>query len=86
MPTPPLSPQQQMHLWQEEQIRRTTRALGFDPLALPADDRRRDFVVKSLIRTRCGKNHPVKLRAAMFNQAWDRMMKSTPPALKYALE
>jgi hypothetical protein len=73
-----------MQIWQEDQIRRTARALGFDPLALPADDPRRDFVVKSLIRARCGKNHPVRMRATMFNQAWDRMLATTPPTLRYA--
>jgi hypothetical protein len=84
MPATPSTPQQQMHQWQEDQIRRTTRAMGYDPLALPHDDRQRDFMVKRLIRTRCAKNHPVKMRAAMFDQAWDRMLASTPPRLKYA--
>lgn len=72
-----------MHDWQEDQIRRTTRALGFDPLALPADDRGRN-VVKSLIRARCGKNHPVKLRATLFNEAWERMLAHQPPRLQHA--
>ncbi len=83
MQTPPRSAQQQEHLWQEDQIRRTTRALGFDPLALPADDQGRN-VVKSLIRARCGKNHPVKLRATLFNQAWERMLTGHPPGLQYS--
>jgi len=84
MPSLPSSQQQQMHRWQEDQIRRTVRTLGFDPQALPPDDCQRAFVVKSLIRARCEKNHPVKLRAAMFNHAWERMLASTPPGLKYA--
>jgi hypothetical protein len=84
MPATPPTQQQLTHHWQEDQIRRTTRAIGYDPLALPRDDRQRDFIVKRLIRTRCGKNHPVKMRAAMFDQAWERMMTRTPPGLKYA--
>jgi hypothetical protein len=84
MPASPLVQLQQLHRWQEDQIRRTTRAMGHNPLALPRDDRQSDTVLKSAIRTRCGKNHPVKMRASMFNQAWERMLTSTPPGLRYA--
>jgi hypothetical protein len=84
MPAISLTQQLQMQRWQEDQIRRTTRALGHDPLALPRDDSQRAVNVKRAIRIRCGKNHPVKMRASMFDQAWERMMTSTPPGLKYA--
>jgi hypothetical protein len=69
--------------WQEEQISRTTRSLGMDPLALPVNHSK-NAEAKSLIRARCGKNHPVKMRAAIFNKAWDRMLARTPPGLKYS--
>jgi hypothetical protein len=80
-PPPPPAPLT-IEAWQEDQISRTTRALGMDPLALPASDPKNP-VAKSLIRARCGKNHPVKMRAAIFNKAWDRMLTRTPPGLKY---
>ena len=72
-----------MQLWQEEQILRTTRSLGYDPLALPRDDAARNVHVKSAVRTRCGKNHPVKMRAAIFNKAWDRMLSHSAELLRY---
>jgi hypothetical protein len=79
----PLTAQQKTHAWQEEQIRRTTRSLGFDPLALPPDDPKNNYYVKTLIRMRCEKNHPEKMRAAVFNKAWDRMRDSVPTRLNY---
>lgn len=78
------APPQKMQIWQEDEILRTTRALGFNPQALPPDDRKRSFFVKSVIRDRCGKNHKIKLRASIFNKAWDRMLSSNPKRLKYA--
>jgi hypothetical protein len=74
----------EMQRWQEDQVLRTTRALGYDPQRLPPDDASRNFYVKALIRTRCGKNHPVKLRAAVFNPAWDRLIAASPPRLRFA--
>ncbi len=76
---------QAIQIWQEEQVLRTTRSLGYDPLLLPRDDKKRNFVVKSLIRSRCEKNHPVKMRASMFNKAWDRMIGRVPAELKYVV-
>lgn len=77
------TPASPMHAWQEEQIRRTVRSLGYDPLALPPDDAAHDLCVKSVIRTRCGRNHPVKMRASIFNQAWHRLLNGQPCGLKY---
>jgi hypothetical protein len=82
---PPLTELQKMQSWQEDQLRRATRSLGFDPMALPPEDRQNDFFVKAVIRTRCEKNHPVKMRTAVFNKTWDRMMNGTPPGLRYAV-
>jgi hypothetical protein len=79
---PSPAPPRTMETWQEDQIERTTRSLGMDPLALPANGPTTG-VAKSLIRARCGRNHPVKMRAAIFNKAWDRMLARTPPGLKY---
>ena len=70
--------------WQEDQLLRTTRSLGYDPLGLPPDDASRTFCVKSVIRERCASNHPVKMRQAIFNKAWDRMLARSPAALRYA--
>lgn len=72
-----------MTRWQEDQIRRTARSLGFDPLRLPFADQKTN-VVKATIRTRCGQNQPVKMRAVIFNAAWDRMLAATPPGLGYS--
>lgn len=83
VPAQSATPAQKVLSWQEDQLRRTTRALGYDPLALPADDPRTHVGVKSLIRTRCRENHPIKMRATLFNKAWDRLL-ATPGGLKYA--
>lgn len=70
-----------LQIWQEDQIIRTTKSLGFDPLALPPNDPSGKFYVKSLIRERCGKNHRDKMRANVFDKAWERLKASS--RLKY---
>jgi hypothetical protein len=81
---PAKAPHQKLQAWQEDQILRTARALGFNPLALPPDDPRKNFYVKALIRERCEQNHKTKMRPTIFNKAWDRMMSSNPKGLKYS--
>jgi hypothetical protein len=53
-------------------------------LALPPDDPKGQVCVKRLIRTRCHQNHPVKMRPAVFDKAWDRLLDARPPVLKYS--
>jgi hypothetical protein len=77
-------PAQQAWPWQEDQIIRATKSLEYNPVALPPDDRKKQFFVKSLIRARCAKNHPQKMRQTIFDKAWARMLGNNPPTLKYA--
>lgn len=79
-----LTPHEKAHAWEEEQILRTTRSSGFDPLALPPDDQKTNFAVKALIRSRCANNHSVKMRASIFNNAWSRMVTSVPARLRFS--